>query len=566
MADSGASMTGEGDSGRRRRALSPLEEGIALARAGEQEEARTRFQRLIQADPSNEDAWLWLGWVAESKGRALTCLREAQAFLPDSERIRHAIDWAQRDDAALASDSAALSPSPLAPRAESSAFEGEPSSREAPEDPSVARDHGNPAEASPQAGLLGEAGPSPREAIARFVGSIQQRLGRWGSRWRARRAAPTSGWRLPEVVPPALGRMGRTRLPLYSIVVIVAIAVVVWAGIMRARSDGRVVEALVLPTMVPDATATPTAEDRCQKLWIQVDVAWNRNNWDAAIETLERIRAIDPYSDEARARLAEAHFNRGVSYIGENRLEEASLELDTAIRLDAVSEPLQETRRQLRTYLSGLDAYWQQDWERATERLGRVYKLNPSFRDTETMLAESYYRYGAVLQDEERWDESAATYEKALALWQDTASPAKDDAAVRLQVVNDILTPPKRIEVDISAKTVTLYENHEVLEVFRVCIGRREAPTLPGRYEVLDKLPEAYASKWDLRMPWWLGIYWAGGSENGFHALPILSNGRTLWSGSLGTGCSFGCIVLDTNDAIMMYNWAEIGDVVIVNP
>jgi hypothetical protein len=67
-------------------------------------------------------------------------------------------------------------------------------------------------------------------------------------------------------------------------------------------------------------------------------------------------------------------------------------------------------------------------------------------------------------------------------------------------------------------------------------------------------------------MPWWLGIYWAGGSENGFHALPILSNGRTLWSGSLGTGCSFGCIVLDTQDAIMMYNWTEIGDVVIVNP
>jgi lipoprotein-anchoring transpeptidase ErfK/SrfK len=75
----------------------------------------------------------------------------------------------------------------------------------------------------------------------------------------------------------------------------------------------------------------------------------------------------------------------------------------------------------------------------------------------------------------------------------------------------------------------------------------------------------AYASKWSLEMPWWLGIYYAGGSENGFHALPLLSNGRILWRGALGTGCSFGCIVLDTDDAKMLYDWAKLGDAVLVN-
>ncbi|MBN1401392.1 MAG: tetratricopeptide repeat protein [Anaerolineae bacterium] len=561
MADSGAGFAGD-SSGQRRRALPPLEEGIALAQAGEQAEARTRFQRLIQSDPSNEEAWLWLAWVAEGKDRALAYLREAQAFLPESQRIRQAMTWAEQGGASLVSGSQAPASSGEGPPF----AQGGVLSEEASGDVAALGEDESRSEPPRRASPLGETARAARETISHMVGSAQQRLGRREGQRGASRPRFFEGWRLPEVVPPTMGRMRGGSLPLLAVLLLVAMAAIVWAGIVRARRDVGVAQALVLPTMVLDATATPTVEDRCQTLWVQVDVAWTRNNWDASIEALERIRAIDPYSDEARARLAEAHFNRGVSYIEENRLDEARLELDTAIRLDAESEPLQETRRQLHTYLSGLDAYWQQDWERATERLGRLYKRNPTFRDTQTMLAESYYRYGVVLQDQERWEESAAVYEQALGLWQDAASGAKEDALVRLQVVNDIITPPKRIEVDLSDKTVTLYENGEVLDVFRVCTGRREAPTLPGRYEVLDKLPEAYASKWDLRMPWWLGIYWAGGSENGFHALPILSNGRTLWSGSLGTGCSFGCIVLDTDDAIMMYNWAEIGDVVIIYP
>ena len=84
-------------------------------------------------------------------------------------------------------------------------------------------------------------------------------------------------------------------------------------------------------------------------------------------------------------------------------------------------------------------------------------------------------------------------------------------------------------------------------------------------YQIQSKLPMAYASKWDLDMPWWLGIYYAGGSENGFHALPIIkSSGQTVWRSALSTACSFGCIVLDTEDAQFLYNWVDIGTVVII--
>ena len=41
-------------------------------------------------------------------------------------------------------------------------------------------------------------------------------------------------------------------------------------------------------------------------------------------------------------------------------------------------------------------------------------------------------------------------------------------------------------------------------------------------------------------MPYWLGIYQAGGSENGFHAYPLRGGSQVLWRGALGTGCPLG--------------------------
>ena len=64
----------------------------------------------------------------------------------------------------------------------------------------------------------------------------------------------------------------------------------------------------------------------------------------------------------------------------------------------------------------------------------------------------------------------------------------------------------------------------------------------------------------------WLGIYWAGSTENGIHALPILSNGQRLWAGDLGTPVSYGCVVLGTEEARMLYAWAEVGTPVVIQP
>jgi len=122
----------------------------------------------------------------------------------------------------------------------------------------------------------------------------------------------------------------------------------------------------------------------------------------------------------------------------------------------------------------------------------------------------------------------------------------------------------KRILIDLSEQHLYAYQGGTLVYSFVASTGIRSSPTRTGTFRVLDKIPNAYASTWGLQMPYWLGIYWAGTMENGIHALPILSNGQQLWAGYLGTPVSYGCIVLGTYEARLLYEWAEVGTPVVI--
>lgn len=116
----------------------------------------------------------------------------------------------------------------------------------------------------------------------------------------------------------------------------------------------------------------------------------------------------------------------------------------------------------------------------------------------------------------------------------------------------------KRIQVDISEQHMYVYDGDTLMYSFVVSTGIGNS-TRVGTFSVLNKIPNAYGALWNIWMPNWLGIYWSGGLQNGIHALPILPNGATLWAGYLGTPISYGCVVLDTYDAQVLYDWADIG-------
>ena len=124
----------------------------------------------------------------------------------------------------------------------------------------------------------------------------------------------------------------------------------------------------------------------------------------------------------------------------------------------------------------------------------------------------------------------------------------------------------KEIVVSISQQHLYAYENGNLLYSFTASTGEPGADTWTGSFRVLDKIPNAYGANWNLWMPNWLGIYWAGTLENGIHALPILSNGQRLWDGYLGTPVSFGCIILGVEDSQTLYDWADVGTPVYIRP
>jgi LysM repeat protein len=134
--------------------------------------------------------------------------------------------------------------------------------------------------------------------------------------------------------------------------------------------------------------------------------------------------------------------------------------------------------------------------------------------------------------------------------------------AVALGVQGNPVPPGvKRIEIDVSEQRMRVYEGDSLIWDWPASTGLPGYPTRYGRFQVLDKIPMAYSRPWKLWMPHWLGIYWAGGSENGIHSLPII-NGRKLWAGYLGSKISYGCIVIGTAEGEQLFNWADVGTAV----
>lgn len=122
----------------------------------------------------------------------------------------------------------------------------------------------------------------------------------------------------------------------------------------------------------------------------------------------------------------------------------------------------------------------------------------------------------------------------------------------------------KTILVDISDQHVYAYEKGELIFSFVASTGRNHS-TRAGRYKILDKIPKAYSDPWGFWMPYWMGFEYVGSNlENGFHSLPVLSNGAQIWGKKIGSPITYGCVVLKPNDMKKLYRWAGIGTAVVI--
>jgi lipoprotein-anchoring transpeptidase ErfK/SrfK len=125
--------------------------------------------------------------------------------------------------------------------------------------------------------------------------------------------------------------------------------------------------------------------------------------------------------------------------------------------------------------------------------------------------------------------------------------------------------PDKRIVVSISRQKTWVYENGQLKWEWATSTGIPDSPTWPGIYQIISHEPNAYAANWNLWMPNFMGVYQpipGADFTNGFHGFPTRGSSQLLWTNSLGTRVTYGCILLSNENAQALYNWAEEGVVV----
>ncbi len=129
--------------------------------------------------------------------------------------------------------------------------------------------------------------------------------------------------------------------------------------------------------------------------------------------------------------------------------------------------------------------------------------------------------------------------------------------------------PNKRIVVSMSEQRTRVYEDGALKWDWPTSTGIADSPTWPGIYQIISHVPNAYASNWNLYMPSFMGVYRpVPGSDftNGFHGFPTRGGSQLLWTNSLGTRVTYGCILLSNANVQLLWDWAEKGVVVEILP
>jgi lipoprotein-anchoring transpeptidase ErfK/SrfK len=134
----------------------------------------------------------------------------------------------------------------------------------------------------------------------------------------------------------------------------------------------------------------------------------------------------------------------------------------------------------------------------------------------------------------------------------------------------DVLLPlpvveTKRVVVSLGEQRMWVYEGDALKWEWPVSTGIESSPTAPGVFQIQTHEPNAYASNWNLWMPYFMGIYRpvpVSDFMNGFHGFPTRGGSTLLWTGDLGHPVTYGCILISTDNASALYAWAEEGVVV----
>ena len=496
-------------------AQSLLQSAIRAAQAGNRGEAHQLLRQVIDADPSNEMAWLWLAGVAEHPREAQVALNRVEQLNPDHPRLPSARAWLEERQY--------------------------PAVR-----PTEDTDTTLPSRAMVPVDLAEDDTQDVTTPSTTPVEKQPRRRRRW-----------------------------LTLLLVLAVIVAVALlAFVVWVTVSAAQSDlslaatptpDNAQRAVALQPKLNAAIADSQWKDVIAVL--QVMRALDASN-----------TALDHDAASAYHQMALARRDGGNLQEALEALDESLKSVPDAPSVALERRLLDALVRGVRHYEAGdwqatirvLTPVYREDprYLDVTETLHSAYYNLGMARQEAGDLAGAQESYqSAVDLIPERLLARQKLEEVSWLLLPPTPTPIPTATATQTPIPTPTpsVTPtpepgPKRIVVDISQQRMYVYEGDTLLWDWVVSTGEPGNDTAVGSFSVRSKIAMAYASSWNLDMPHWLGIYQSGPLENGIHALPIQrATGVKLWEGYLGQRVSYGCIILSDENARALFDWTELG-------
>lgn len=539
-----------------------LVRGQAALWDGRRDEAIQAFRQAVAADPYHLDSLLWLAGVCADPHESMRHLTRILALDPHNAAAHEGMRWARQR------------------------LDGEPGSGQPLSIPDFVPASERMRQPRPVPAAPDASGPESRWAPPPIAVTAPAEPLAAAPRTRADGSLPRR-WMTSRFATPVLAVV----FGLWLVLIAAMSGVIVWLLLHPAPSIGAtpVQAAPALVTLVPAASQTPMAaavEPAVQPTGLasldarsitatlgELDSAWAAADWERAAPLAAQAVASRPDDPDLRHKLMMAWFNRAVALMDAGELDNALSAYNQALDVTPPDPQVRSERDTLVNYLSGLSSFNQRNWPAAIQTLKTVYAADAGYLDARELLYRANYNRGTELKQKK----DLAGAQKAFQAAVDLDSQAIEARGELAQVKAALAPPPptplpaphvtgaKWIDVNLTTQRFRALRGDTVVYSFVTSTGETERPTTPGRYTVLDKIPNAYSRFWNLWMPYWMGIYWAGSSENGIHALPILSNGQKLWAGFLGRRVSFGCVILDTSAAKIMYDWADIGTPVMIH-
>lgn len=496
-----------------------FQKGVTQAKAGQKERARNYIHQALALDPENEAAWLYLAAIAKDKADAVEALTQTQTLNPNNPHLKKAWAWLTKtwpDDA-----------------------------------PPYNGNNDTPKQIdSPQTPL-----PLPKKEET-TVENVEK----------PQAETPVKSPLLAQIARGNMIKIGAVAMVLVVIIIVLSIALntIIFNDVPTTLAANIVV------------TPTDTTATRITRLKQELEQAKANAEQPTSIAILEEMHQLTPDDKAIITELADLYYQRGLILRNGGNFEEAKISFGQA---QGIAPDLGVARAEYRLadlYLSGVKYHQRAQWEEAVFAFSEIYRQVPNYPFVDEILYSAYFNLGIVKSNQGHLQEAQQAFLQANAILPEALEAQRKLLEIDMQLNPPTPTPmptptnppafisypqtEKRIVVDISEQRTYAYEGDTLVYTFIVSTGEPGRDTAVGEFEILNKLPTAYASTWNLDMPYWLGIYWSGPLQNGFHALPTVRHtGQVMWDGFLGQRVSYGCVILSQSDAHLLYNWVDIG-------